>query len=70
MVHAYRGKTRDSMEPHVFMVAEESWTQMKQMQSDQSIIVSGESGAGSKCLVIIYRFWAHLVKKLSLQNTS
>lgn len=61
MVHAYRDKDRDSMEPHVFMVAEEAWTQMKRMDTDQSIIVSGESGAGST-------FNPHLVRAILINS--
>ncbi|XP_075219084.1 dilute class unconventional myosin isoform X2 [Lycorma delicatula] len=34
------------LEPHIFAVAEEALTKMEREQRDQSIIVSGESGAG------------------------
>ncbi|KAK9511427.1 hypothetical protein O3M35_000087 [Rhynocoris fuscipes] len=34
------------LDPHIFAVAEEAYTKMEREQNDQSIIVSGESGAG------------------------
>lgn len=34
------------LDPHIFAVAEEAYTQLEREQTDQSIIVSGESGAG------------------------
>ncbi|KAJ3415358.1 Myosin type-2 heavy chain 1 [Chytridiales sp. JEL 0842] len=41
----YSGKRRDELEPHVFAVAEECYCAMLEGKN-QSIIVSGESGAG------------------------
>lgn len=34
------------LDPHIFAVAEEAYTKLEREQRDQSIIVSGESGAG------------------------
>lgn len=34
------------LDPHIFAVAEEAFTKIEREQKDQSIIVSGESGAG------------------------
>lgn len=45
-IQAYRGQTMGDLDPHIFAVAEEAFTQMERDQRDQSIIVSGESGAG------------------------
>ncbi|KAJ3191047.1 Myosin type-2 heavy chain 1 [Irineochytrium annulatum] len=41
----YAGKKRDDLEPHLFAIAEEAYREMLNGK-DQSIIVSGESGAG------------------------
>lgn len=45
-IHAYRGKAMGDLDPHIFAVAEEAYTKLEREQRDQSIIVSGESGAG------------------------
>lgn len=42
----YHGKERSSVEPHIFVIAQEAISQLLRNQSDQSIIVSGESGSG------------------------
>ncbi|CAG0912683.1 unnamed protein product [Notodromas monacha] len=41
-----RGEGMQNMDPHIFAVAEEAFTCMERNKQDQSIIVSGESGAG------------------------
>ncbi|XP_049577986.1 unconventional myosin-Va isoform X1 [Syngnathus scovelli] len=46
IIHAYRGQDMADMDPHIFAVAEEAYKQMASDQQNQSIIVSGESGAG------------------------
>ncbi|XP_029697392.1 unconventional myosin-Va-like [Takifugu rubripes] len=46
IINAYHsGDTRD-MDPHIFAVAEEAYKQMDREGRNQSIIVSGDSGAG------------------------
>ncbi|XP_066263095.1 unconventional myosin-Va [Euwallacea similis] len=46
-IRAYRGQAMGDLEPHIFAVAEEAYTKLEREQNkDQSIIVSGESGAG------------------------
>ncbi|XP_064089010.1 unconventional myosin-Va-like isoform X3 [Macrobrachium nipponense] len=45
-ISAYRGHNMGDLDPHIFAVAEEAFTQMERENKDQSIIVSGESGAG------------------------
>lgn len=45
-MRAYRGQAMGDLEPHIFAVAEEAYTKLEREQRDQSIIVSGESGAG------------------------
>ncbi|CAL9696918.1 unnamed protein product [Knipowitschia caucasica] len=46
IIHAYSGKNMGDMDPHIFAVAEEAYKQLARNQKNQSIIVSGESGAG------------------------
>ncbi|XP_017772501.1 PREDICTED: unconventional myosin-Va [Nicrophorus vespilloides] len=45
-IQTYRGQAMGDLDPHIFAVAEEAYTQLEREQRDQSIIVSGESGAG------------------------
>uniref|UniRef100_A0A670Z8R8 Myosin VC n=1 Tax=Pseudonaja textilis TaxID=8673 RepID=A0A670Z8R8_PSETE len=46
IIHAYSGQNMGDMDPHIFAVAEEAYKQMARNDRNQSIIVSGESGAG------------------------
>uniref|UniRef100_A0A8C7MAS4 Myosin VAb n=1 Tax=Oncorhynchus kisutch TaxID=8019 RepID=A0A8C7MAS4_ONCKI len=46
IINAYSGQNMGDMDPHIFAVAEEAYKQMARDQRNQSIIVSGESGAG------------------------
>ncbi|CAG7709106.1 unnamed protein product [Allacma fusca] len=45
-IWAYRGQAMGDLDPHIFAVSEEAYTKMERDGRDQSIIVSGESGAG------------------------
>ncbi|KAB0805025.1 hypothetical protein PPYR_01995 [Photinus pyralis] len=45
-IQAYRGQAMGDLDPHIFAVAEEAYTKLEREQRNQSIIVSGESGAG------------------------
>ncbi|KAI7812222.1 unconventional myosin-Va, partial [Triplophysa rosa] len=46
IINAYSGQNMGDMDPHIFAVAEEAFKQMARDEKNQSIIVSGESGAG------------------------
>uniref|UniRef100_A0A3Q3JQK4 Myosin VAa n=1 Tax=Monopterus albus TaxID=43700 RepID=A0A3Q3JQK4_MONAL len=46
IINAYSGQNMGDMDPHIFAVAEEAYKQMARDERNQSIIVSGESGAG------------------------
>uniref|UniRef100_A0AAY4CN59 Myosin VB n=1 Tax=Denticeps clupeoides TaxID=299321 RepID=A0AAY4CN59_9TELE len=46
VINAYSGQNMGDMDPHIFAVAEEAYKQMARDEKNQSIIVSGESGAG------------------------
>ncbi|XP_055009754.1 unconventional myosin-Vb isoform X2 [Boleophthalmus pectinirostris] len=46
VIDAYSGQNMGDMDPHIFAVAEEAYKQMARDERNQSIIVSGESGAG------------------------
>ncbi|XP_077423266.1 unconventional myosin-Vc isoform X2 [Vanacampus margaritifer] len=46
IIHEYSGQNMGDMDPHIFAVAEEAYKQMARDHKNQSIIISGESGAG------------------------
>ncbi|CDQ85898.1 unnamed protein product [Oncorhynchus mykiss] len=46
VIQAYSGQKMGAMDPHIFAVAEEAYKQMARNNKNQSVIVSGESGAG------------------------
>ncbi|XP_052787158.1 unconventional myosin-Va-like isoform X2 [Mya arenaria] len=46
IIQAYSGQDMGAMDPHIYAVAEEAYKRMSRFEQNQSIIVSGESGAG------------------------
>ncbi|KAI8877643.1 hypothetical protein K501DRAFT_337295 [Backusella circina FSU 941] len=46
IVQQYSGKRRGELEPHLFAIAEDAYRCMVRERSNQTIVVSGESGAG------------------------
>ncbi|EEH23363.1 hypothetical protein PABG_05574 [Paracoccidioides brasiliensis Pb03] len=46
MVQIYAGKQRATQAPHLFAIAEEAFSDMLRDSQNQTIVVSGESGAG------------------------
>ncbi|KAM9313263.1 unconventional myosin-Vc [Gastrophryne carolinensis] len=69
IIHAYSGQNMGDMDPHIFAVAEEAYKQMARNNRNQSIIVSGESGAG-KTVSARYgmRYFATVSKSNSKAN--
>ncbi|XP_026913187.1 unconventional myosin-VI isoform X9 [Acinonyx jubatus] len=45
-IKSYQGKSLGTMPPHVFAIADKAFRDMRVLKMSQSIIVSGESGAG------------------------
>ncbi|KAJ7049460.1 P-loop containing nucleoside triphosphate hydrolase protein [Mycena amicta] len=46
IIQQYRSKRRDENPPHIFAVAERAWVHMGEERENQSILITGESGAG------------------------
>lgn len=46
IVQQYRNKRRDENPPHLFAVSERAWVNMQNERENQSILITGESGAG------------------------
>ena len=63
IIQAYAGKRRGELEPHLFAIAEDAYRCMKQDKKNQTIIVSGESGAGKTVSAkYIMRYFASVDK--------
>ncbi|CAM9736885.1 unnamed protein product [Bubo scandiacus] len=46
VIYAYSGREMGDMDPHIFALAEEAYKQMVRFGKNQSLVISGESGAG------------------------
>ncbi|KAF8334031.1 myosin 5 [Cantharellus anzutake] len=58
-IQAYTGRKKGELEPHLFAIAEDAHTNMRKDRIGQTIIVSGESGAGkTESAKLIMRFLA------------
>lgn len=45
-IQSYKGKRRGEMPPHIYAVADQAYHDMVQDKENQSILITGESGAG------------------------
>ncbi|CDZ97402.1 nonmuscle myosin heavy chain b [Phaffia rhodozyma] len=45
-IDKYRNRRREDNEPHIFAVAERAWVNMRDERESQSVLITGESGAG------------------------
>ncbi|KAJ3135563.1 Myosin type-2 heavy chain 1 [Physocladia obscura] len=74
VMREYSGKRRGELEPHLFAVAEEAYRALIRNGKNQSVIVSGESGAGKTVSAkFIMRYFAivdDLDKKATISKTS
>ncbi|CCH61296.1 hypothetical protein TBLA_0E02420 [Henningerozyma blattae CBS 6284] len=69
MIQAYAGKRRGEMEPHLFAIAEEAYSLMKNDKKNQTIVVSGESGAGKTVSAkYIMRYFASVEEEFYSQT--
>ena len=71
MMYSYRDRMLGELSPHVYAIAEEAFRQMSQYNKSQSVLISGESGAGktetSKLIMNYLAFvGGHSKQKLSL----
>jgi len=46
IIQQYSGRRRGELEPHLFAIAEDAYRCMVREKSNQTVVVSGESGAG------------------------
>ncbi|EJD53431.1 myosin 5 [Auricularia subglabra TFB-10046 SS5] len=73
IIQAYSGRRKGELEPHLFAIAEDAYTRMQKDGEGQTIIVSGESGAGkTESAKLIMRYLASVNpegKKAKLKNS-
>lgn len=63
--HQYATQSRESLTPHVYAISSSAFINMKQTLFNQSIIVSGESGAGRDTFIDIVH---HVINILFMVN--
>lgn len=69
IIQAYAGKRRGELDPHLFAIAEEAYRCMKTDGKNQTIVVSGESGAGKTVSAkYIMRFFASVEEDSVLES--
>lgn len=69
IIQAYAGKRRGELDPHLFAIAEDAYRCMKIDGKNQTIVVSGESGAGKTVSAkYIMRYFASVEEDSELQN--
>ncbi|KAK6039002.1 myosin head [Cooperia oncophora] len=66
-IKKYRGKSLGQLPPHVYAVADKAYREMRRNKESQSIIVSGESGAGT-CVKIGERLPVQYQKRILETN--
>ncbi|XP_053308553.1 myosin-10-like isoform X2 [Spea bombifrons] len=77
IVEMYRGKKRHEMPPHIYAISETAYRSMLQDREDQSILCTGESGAGkTENTKKVIQYLAHVAsshkgrKEHTMQNSS
>lgn len=76
IIQAYSGKRRGELEPHLFAIAEDAYRCMLRDNKNQTIVVSGESGAGKTVSAkYIMRYFATVEdpdhpRKVSVKSSS
>jgi myosin-5 len=69
IIQAYSGRRKGELEPHLFAIAEDAFTSMRRENEGQTIIVSGESGAGkTESAKLIMRFLASVNSSDSFES--
>ena len=63
MVHSYIDTDSDLLDPHVYIVAKAAYEGLKNEKVAQSVVISGESGAGkTECMKVRLRLRKFLIQ--------
>jgi myosin heavy chain 9/10/11/14 len=66
IVDLYKGKKRHEMPPHVYAIADKAYRSMLTEREDQSILCTGESGAGkTENTKKVIQYLAHVAAKMN-----
>lgn len=69
IIQAYAGKRREESDPHLFAIAEDAYRCMKSDGKNQTIVVSGESGAGKTVSAkYIMRYFASVEEEVDIHH--
>lgn len=71
IIDAYKGKKRHEVPPHIFAIADSSYRSMMTEGADQSILCTGESGAGkTENTKKVIQYLAHIASSKSKSTSS
>eukprot|EP01125_Pyxidicula_operculata_P003352 TRINITY_DN1399_c1_g1_i3.p1 TRINITY_DN1399_c1_g1~~TRINITY_DN1399_c1_g1_i3.p1 ORF type:complete len:1823 (-),score=494.16 TRINITY_DN1399_c1_g1_i3:200-5668(-) len=66
MIPVYLEKSREELEPHLFSIAQKAWQSLRQLGQSQSVVISGESGAGkTEATKVVLKFLTFVASKSS-----
>lgn len=69
VIKRYAGKSLGTLPPHIFAISDKAYREMRRMNQSQSIIVSGESGAGkTESQKAILRYLCHGISESQNSN--